>query len=159
MPHPDRQTLYVVACSARKTDALRAGPTPARQAYAGAAFCMARALLEARRAQWCILSGGYGFLWPDTRIEYYDEKMDPDPERPWDGEFDWLKQKQYGRLCAAARIVVLGSRLYARSAAVMLARPVAAPLAGLPIGRMLHRLRSGDWLTAPYASLPLIHPA
>ena len=143
--------LFVVACSSKKTAALKAGPTAARDAYDGQAFKTARRLLENAGAKWCVLSGKYGFLWPDSIIENYNEKMDADPERPWDGEFDSLKQKQYGRLMNARRIVVLGSRLYADSAAVMLRRPVEAPLAGLPIGKMLQRLARGSWLSHPNA--------
>jgi len=109
---------------------------------------MARQRLESAKAKWCILSGGYGFLWPDTKIEWHDEKMDPDPHRPWDGEFDFLKQKQYGRLFSATRIIVLGSRLYARSAAVMLGKPIEAPFAGLPIGKMLAEIKNGNWIPA-----------
>lgn len=141
--------LFVVACSAKKTAALKAGPTAARDAYDGQAFKTARRLLENAGAKWCILSGKYGFLWPDTVIEDYNEKMDADPHRPWEGEFDALKQKQYGRLMSARRVVVLGSRLYADSAAVMLDRLVEAPLAGLPIGKMLQKLSSGVWLSHP----------
>ncbi len=153
-------TLYVVACSSRKTPALKAGPTAARDAYDGGAFKIARRMLESAGAKWCILSGHYGFLWPDTVIEDYNQKMDPDPHRPWEGEFDHIKQKQYGRLIAAHRIVVVGSKLYAQSAAVMLDRPVEAPLAGLPIGKMLQSLICGTWLapsSPPRSLFDLFH--
>lgn len=141
--------LFVVACSQRKTAALKAGPTAARDAYDGTAFKIARRMLENAGAKWCILSGYYGILWPDTIIENYNVKMDPDPHREWDGHFDSIKQKQYGRLMSARRVVVLGSRLYADSAAVMLGRLVEAPLAGLPIGKSLQKLKSGAWLSHP----------
>jgi hypothetical protein len=143
--------LFVVACSQRKTEALKAGPTPARDAYDGTAFKIARRQIENAGLKWCILSGYYGFLWPDTVIEHYDVKMDPDPTRPWGGEFDALKQKQYGRLMSAQNVVVLGSRLYSRTAEVMLCRSVVAPLAGLPIGKALRRLKEGEWLILPNA--------
>lgn len=141
--------LFVVSCSQRKTDALKAGPTAARDAYDGTAFKIARRMLENAGCKWCILSGYYGILWPDTIIENYDVKMDPDPYREWDGQFDSIKQKQYGRLMSAKRVVVLGSQLYARTAAVMLDRKVEAPLAGLPIGKALQKLKSGVWLSHP----------
>lgn len=144
--------LFVVSCSQRKTAALKAGPTQARDAYDGTAFKTARRLLENAGAKWCILSGYYGFLWPDTVIEYYDVKMDSNPERPWEGEFDSIKQKQYGRLMSARRVVVLGSQLYARTAEVMLRRKVEAPLSGLPIGKALQKLSSGVWLSQPNAN-------
>jgi hypothetical protein len=143
---PGSACLFVVSCSQRKTAALKTGPTPARDAYDGTAFKIARRLIENAGLKWCILSGYYGFLWPDTVIEYYDVKMDPDPDRPWGGEFDSIKQKQYGRLMSARNVVLLGSRLYARTAEIMLCRSVVAPLAGLPIGKALRKLKEGEWL-------------
>lgn len=114
---------------------------PARFAYTGQAFVMARRWLEAARLKWCVLSGGYGFLWPDTIIEDYDCKILPvTSEMCWDGAFDAIKQKQYGRLVSAARIIVLGSRLYSDNAAWLLDREVEAPLAGMSIGKMLSSL-------------------
>ncbi len=151
--------LFVVSCSQRKTAALKAGPTPARDAYDGTAFKIARRLLENAGAKWCILSGHYGFLWPDTVIEYYDVKMDSDPESPWEGEFDAIKQKQYGRLMRAERVVVLGSQIYARTAEVMLGRKVEAPMAGLPIGKALQKLKSGVWLSHPNSGAEGFGPA
>jgi hypothetical protein len=116
---------------------------PARDAYAGQAFRMARRHLELGRHKWCILSGGLGFLWPTTWIEDYDAKMpakiDPGTWEP----FNLLTDRQYGRLLSADRIVVLGSRRYAAAAAAFLNREVEAPLAGLPIGRMLSELSRG----------------
>lgn len=138
--------LFIVACSQRKTAALKTGPIAARDAYDGTAFKIARRMLENAGCKWCILSGYYGILWPDTVIENYNVKMDPDPNREWDGQFDSIKQKQYGRLMSAKRVVVLGSQLYARTAAVMLDRKVEAPLAGLPIGKAIQKLKSGMWL-------------
>lgn len=140
------ETLYIVACSQTKSSLLRSEPLSAREAYTGQAFRLCRQHLEAAHAKWCILSGFYGFLWPDTRIEWYDERIDPDPHRPWEAPFDSLKQKQYGRLRSANRHILLGSRLYADTAAVLLDRPVQAPVAGLPIGRMLSALKSRTWL-------------
>jgi hypothetical protein len=45
--------------------------------------------------------------------------------------------------------VVLGSKLYANAAAVLLRRQVEAPLVGLPIGKMLQRLANGDLFSLP----------
>lgn len=138
--------LFIVSCSATKSRALATTPLPARDAYQGQAFRMARQALERRKLKWCILSAGYGFLWPDTLIEDYDEKMQPvTPDTVWDDCFGSISNRQYGRLFTADRYVSLGSRLYADAAATLLQRPVEAPLAGLPIGRMLSRLAHGDW--------------
>lgn len=137
----DRSILYVVACSATKTAALKAGPTAARNAYAGQAFTMLRDRLESAGQRWCILSGFYGFVWPTTIIEHYEQKMEPVTEdTQWDDCFGHITNRQYATLMTAERVVVLGSALYATAASVLLKRPVSAPLAGLTIGRMLQRI-------------------
>jgi hypothetical protein len=143
--------LYVVPCSQTKHSHLKTETMAARDAYVGQAFRMLRAKMERAGAKWCILSGGYGFLWPDTRIEDYDCKMLPVTKYTyWDTAFDEIKQKQYGRLIAAQRVVVLGSRLYAENAANILDREVEAPFAGLPIGKMLRAISFWD----PETTLP-----
>jgi hypothetical protein len=142
-------TLFILPCSQTKHADLAAGPMLARDAYQGGAFRMARALLEEAGARWCILSGGYGFLWPTSSIEAYDTKMEPVTEETvWDECFSQITNRQYARLMTAGRIVVLGSRLYADAAAVLLRRPVEAPVAGLPIGKMLSAIKRAEWLTA-----------
>ncbi len=140
--------LYVVPCSATKARTLEAGPMPARDAYCGQAFRLARHHLEKHRAKWCILSGYYGFVWPSTIIENYDVKMEPVTEHTvWDECFGAINNRQYARLMTAGKIVVLGSRLYADAASILLDRPVVAPLVGLPIGKMLSELSRATFLT------------
>ena len=135
-------TLYVVPCSATKNRALRDQPMLAKDAYTGTAFKICRAELERQILKWCILSASYGFIWPTTTIEWYDEKMTPVTEETcWDECFGFITNRQYGRLMTAERTVVLGSRLYANAAAVLLRRPVESPVAGLPIGRMQAQLK------------------
>ena len=110
---------------------------------------MARHRLEKAGAKWCILSGYYGFIWPSTVIENYDVKMQPvDESTVWDECFGFISNRQYARLMTADRIVVLGSKLYANAASVLLCRSVEAPLVGLPIGRMLSALSQGTFLHA-----------
>lgn len=140
--------LFVVPCSATKSRILINGdPLPARDAYTGQAFRMARQRLEQAKEKWCILSGYYGFLWPSTVIENYDVKMEPvTTDTVWDECFGAINNRQYARLMTAEHIVVLGSRLYANAASVLLHRKVEAPLVGLPIGRMLQKIASGDFL-------------
>lgn len=139
--------LYIVPCSATKARTLAAGPMPARDAYTGQAFRMARHQMERRKLKWCILSAHYGFIWPDTKIEHYDVKMTTvTPQTPWFDCFGEITNRQYGRLMSATQITVLGSRLYSDAAAVLLDRPVCAPLAGLSIGRLLSALNSTIWL-------------
>ena len=140
--------LFVVACSQRKHPNLKQGLMMAQDAYAGQCFKLARKWCVSHRVKWCILSGLYGFLWPDTLIEFYDQKMEPLDERDFMA-FDAIKQKQYGRLRGAKRVVVLGSRLYADVAAGLLDRKVEAPLAGLPIGKMLASLSKANFFTLP----------
>ena len=139
--------LFVLPCSATKAPELIEGVLmPARDAYAGQAFRMARDQLERSQAKWCILSARYGFLWPTTPIERYDDLM-PARIDPADWEpFEAITARQYGKLRSAGRIVVLGSRRYAAAAAALLGRPVEAPFSGLPIGEMLKAIKAGNWL-------------
>lgn len=143
--------LFVVPCSATKSRILQDGtPLPARDAYTGQAFRMARQRLETAGAKWCILSGYYGFIWPSTVIENYEVKMEPVTESTvWDECFGAIDNRQYARLMTADRVVVLGSKLYANAASVLLHRPVESPLVGLPIGKMLQRLAHGDLFCLP----------
>lgn len=139
--------LYVVPCSATKSRILASQPMPARDAYAGQLFRLCRAALEREGLKWCILSAHYGFIWPTTVIEWYDVKMTPVTEATvWDDCFGHITNRQFARLMTAQRVMVLGSRLYADAAAALLKRPVSAPVAGLPIGRMLAEIRRGHWL-------------
>lgn len=142
------ERLFVVACSATKSRILEAGnPLPAKSAYTGHAFRLARQQMERHRLKWCILSGYYGFVWPSTVIENYNVKMTPvDKETVWDECFGAINNRQHARLMTAGEIVVLGSALYANAAAALLRRPVTAPLAGLPIGRILQQLSTGNFL-------------
>jgi len=147
---PEEDTaLFVVPCSATKSRILTAGtPLPARDAYTGQAFRIARHQLEKAGQKWCILSGYYGFLWPSTVIENYDQKLQPvDESTVWDECFGAINNRQYGRLMAAKRVVVLGSKLYATATEVLLRRKVEAPLAGLPIGKMLQKLATQNFAT------------
>lgn len=139
------KTLYVVACSATKTAALKAGPVAARDAYAGQVFTTARRKLEAAGAEWCILSGKYGILWPDTVIEHYEQKLEPGAfarGEKFAAAWSRITEGQHTTATIADPVIVLGSRLYAEAAAHLFCRPVESPLAGLPIGRMKQRLAS-----------------
>ncbi len=139
--------LYVVPCSATKARTLASAPMPARDAYTGQAFRMARHHLERHRLKWCVLSAHYGFIWPDTLIEHYDVKMEPvTQDTVWFDCFGSITDRQFGRLMTAESITVLGSRLYADAAAVLLDRPVSAPFAGLSIGRMLNAIATCHWI-------------
>lgn len=138
---PVAETLFVVACSASKHPAAAPWPRQAQHAYTGAMFQISREWIVSHRWKWCILSGGYGFLWPDTIIEHYNERFHPREDTSNWEPFESIRQKQYGRLRTARHVCVLGSALYARIASEFLEREVAAPLAGLPIGRMLQRLK------------------
>lgn len=147
--------LFILPCSATKACTLSAAPMPARDAYVGTGFRMLRRQLEMDHAKWCILSGHYGFLWPDTLIGDYNVKMEPvTPATVWDDCFGHITDRQYGRLMSAAAVTVLGSRFYADAAAVLLKRPVHAPFAGLSIGRILSAINRGEWRN-PQLTLPV----
>jgi hypothetical protein len=140
--------LYIVPCSQTKSRVLACQPMPAKEAYLGQAFQTCRRILEKNKLKWCILSGYYGFLWPTTVIENYDVKMLPvTADTCWDDCFGAINNRQYARLMTARDITVLGSKLYADAARILLQRPVHAPVAGLSIGHMLSALTRQQWLT------------
>lgn len=115
----------------------------------GQCFRLARTVLEQAGARYCILSGWYGFLWPNSPVKWYDAKMPGDAATnlwQWDHAFEALSNRQFARLRMAARLICLGSRLYSDAAAAILGRPVEAPLAGLPIGRMMSEIKRGAFL-------------
>jgi hypothetical protein len=148
-------TLFVVPCSQQKSRYLKDGAMPAKIAYQGQAFQICRRILEREKLKWCVLSAHYGFIWPTTKIEMYDVKMEPVTEETcWDDCFGYITNRQYARLMTSERIVVLGSQLYASAASVLLKRPVEAPVAGMTIGYMVQRLHSGAWLKVPNNDYP-----
>jgi hypothetical protein len=138
-PIESQRPLYVVPCSARKASKLRNGALQAQDAYTGQLFKLSRIRLMQAGAKWCILSGWYGFIWQDTIIEHYDCRIDPNyPD--W-LPFEALKQKQYGRLMAAKRVIVLGGKAYADAAERFLCLQVERPFSGLGIGQMMAALK------------------
>lgn len=52
-------------------------PTPAQDAYTSTLFKLHRKFAESQGAWW-VLSAKYGWLWPDTPIEDYDQKFRPE---------------------------------------------------------------------------------
>lgn len=169
----EHATLFVVPCSASK-NTMAGREIAAENTYTGQAFKLARNQLKAAGAKWCILSARYGFLWPSTRIEWYDTKLTEadvqgieSMDAPW-YPFELLTQRQYARLCTAPTIVTLGSALYARAVKGLvegyahhpdLGRTYHAPFAGLPIGRMLQGIKLGMWHTkCPCCAMPTHTP-
>ena len=144
-------TLFIIPCSATKSRLLISGnDLPAREAYMGQAFRFARNSVERKGYSYFILSAYYGLLQPGTVISNYNVKMTPlKPTDQWDEAFANITDKELRELRTADRVVCLGSRLYADAAAVLLGRPVEAPVAGLPIGRMLNALRGELWDKLP----------
>lgn len=137
--------IYIVPCSKSKHPELRRTMFPARDAYTGPAFRIAREGLERTGSSWCVLSALYGFIYPHTEIGWYEKKM---------GRVSALtsltasmlcdQMKCYGlmgELAAASRVIVLGSTRYAEAAAAMLRRDVESPVAGLPIGKMMRAIK------------------
>jgi hypothetical protein len=55
----------------------------------------------------------------------------------WDNCFEHVTDEQLAQLRAADRVVMLGGKVYADAAEVLLGRPVERPLAGLGIGEQL----------------------
>jgi hypothetical protein len=143
--------FYIISCSAKKSRLLESGhKLPAREAYVGQAFKFASEACERKGLPYFILSAGYGLICPDTVIENYNVKMTPlSPDDQWDNCFEHVTDEQLAQLRAADRVVMLGGKVYADAAEVLLGRPIERPLAGLGIGRMLNALRVGMWHSLP----------
>ena len=141
-----RRDLIIVPCSSRKNILLNFRSLPARSAYTGQAFVFARDYIEAFEIDWIILSAKHGFIWPTTRIAYYDARM-PSGQVPHDvrESIYRMTRSDFTRLMEFGRYVCLGGADYCNAAEQILRKPIERPLAGLGIGKMLFNLKWAEW--------------
>ncbi len=138
--------LVIVPCGRRKVWDLdpAAGPTPARDAYQGAPFKVNREYAEKFADRWVILSAKYGFIDPDFVIaDNYDVTFARPESRPI--TLDNLRRQVEERgLSRYDLVVVLGGSGYSsltRQAFRDSNTTVVAPVAGLPIGLAMSKVR------------------
>lgn len=135
--------LYLVACSAAKLDQ----PARAQDLYQGQAFRFARALVEARGAQWKILSAKYGLVDPQDVIAPYDVTLTQQPvatRKSWGAH---VAAQLYGQGFAGRPLVFLAGASYVEpilrwQITQQCFANVSLPLAGLGIGYQLHYLKN-----------------
>ena len=130
--------LFVIACSKSKSPDLLDSPMPAREAYRGIVFRKAVAVLERENLTWCILSAKYGFIWPETIIEFYDQRIRPARVNTTTLEqaTRLLEESQLQMLRASDEIVVIGGKDYAENVARLLCRKVKVPFKGMAYVQM-----------------------
>jgi len=139
--------LVVVSCSAKKIwdkEPWR-GPTAAKEAYIGPLFKLARKYAERKGYDWIILSAKYGFIEPDYTISgNYNVTFNNPKTKPISLEI-LRKQVKEKKLYRYSRVIVLASKRYVeivRKAFQGYNIRIEAPLEGLPIGKMLAKLKS-----------------
>ncbi|MCD6444846.1 hypothetical protein J7L70_07610 [Candidatus Bathyarchaeota archaeon] len=138
--------LVVVACGRRKIWDVNpsAGAVSARDAYIGAPFRVNRRYAERFADRWVILSAKYGFIDPDFEIpENYNVTFKDPSTKPITVE-ELRKQVLEKKLYEHPIVLVLGSRIYARIVAEAFSGfdvKIKAPLAGLPIGKAMRKVK------------------
>lgn len=142
----DNDVLVIVPCSARKIwdKEPQRGPTPAKNAYTGPLFRLARRFAEIHNYPWIILSAKYGFIEPDYIIpENYNVTFNDLKTNPV--TVDVLRrQVEEKKLHRYKKIIVLGGKHYVdavRKAFQGYDVDIEAPLEGLPVGEMLRKLK------------------
>jgi len=138
--------LVVVPCGSRKIweQHPEAGPVPAALAYIGPLFKLNKEFAERHGDRWVILSAKYGFIDPDFVIpENYNVTF----KNPATGPIDAAPLKEQVKekgLDAYTRVIALGGRDYVSRVRVAFAgtkAEILAPTEGLPIGKMMQKMR------------------
>lgn len=131
--------LYLIPCSGPK----RAQPCAGKDMYRSRLFKGSRAYVEARNAQWLILSGQYGVVHPDEVIAPYDFDLsfaDTSTRKKWAKKVI----KQLKPYLPTDKIVIFAGVKYRQYLMTHLeanAKKVTAPLQHMKIGYRL------QWLT------------
>lgn len=148
------KTLMVVPCGRSKIwrKNPRAGPTRARDAYAGAPFKVNREYAEAFSDKWVILSAKYGFIEPGFIIpEDYNVTFNDPTTNPI--SMEKLKEQVKDRLDKFNRVVALGSSIYANMVSEAFEGTGAQVLtltAGLPISIALGKVKDATRRGEPF---------
>jgi hypothetical protein len=135
--------LYLVACSAAKSPTV----ARARDLYTGQAFKFARAVVEAKGAEWQILSAKHGLLDPASVVEPYDVTLSGQPattRRAWGAR---VAEQLFDKGFAGRKLVFLAGANYVdpimqTALAQRCFDDYDQPLAGLGIGYQLGYLKN-----------------
>lgn len=133
--------VFLVSCVAEK----EAIAMPAADLYTSPWFVKARALVEATRDPWFILSAEHGLLAPDRVIEPYEwtlNTMSVNERREWARR---VEQQMEESLPEAEEVVVLAGNRYRENLMPYLRErfsKVTVPMEGLTIGRQLNWLNN-----------------
>lgn len=136
---PDLPVLALVSCVSRKLD----GPVPARELYTSGWFRKARALVEARRWPWRVLSAKHGLLRPEEPVERYNltlKKMPRADQQAWATRVLAQLDEELGE---PHQLLVFAGDRYVEFLLPPLADSghlVVRPLEGLGIGQQLRAL-------------------
>ena len=131
--------LCLVSCVKTKLS----DPAPARELYVSPWFCKARAVVEAERWPWFILSAKYGLVDPDAVIEPYEKTLNGKDEC-----VEWSRRvidALDSRLAGVDSIVIFAGEKYRKFLTPKLRKreiTVHIPMKGLRSGKQL------AWLNA-----------
>ena|SRR5947209_8164982 len=140
-------TVVIIPCGKRKVWRREPGrgPTPARDAYTGTPFCLARRFAERFGDLYLVLSAKHGLLQPEDAVpEDYDVTFTRPETNPVGPE---LISAQLASLLPHGRVhkvVALGGREYLEAisaACAPLGLEPAFPFAGLPVGKTLRAIK------------------
>lgn len=141
--------VYLVGCS----DTKRVGPCLARELYTGDLFLKARAYVQARQAEWYILSAKYGLLHPDDPVDYYNlhiRGLSLAQRRAW---AERVRAAMTERDLMAHPLICFAGKTYRTALELPPGVHVEAPLEGLGIGQQL------GWFKARETSARATTPA
>jgi cytolysin (calcineurin-like family phosphatase) len=133
--------LVLVSCVSQKCSE----PASARLLYRSVWFLKVRTLVEAREANWFILSALYGVVAPDSCIAPYQKTLNTlgiAERRTWSGN---VRRQLIPLLTSRRRVVIFAGRRYREFLVPALRRDgcdVDVPMANLRIGEQL------AWLAA-----------
>ena len=138
--------LVIVSCGSKKiwNDNPSAGPTAARDAYVSPYTNWLKSYPQKFKNDWFILSAKYGFIEPDFIIpEPYNLTFKDKSARTISVE-ELREQVRSKKLNRFDEIVVLGGKEYANRVRAAFAGTkchVRAPVEGLPIGKIMKRVK------------------
>ena len=147
MSHSAR-TIFLVSCVSSK----RSAPAAARDLYCSDWFLKARAYVEAKNADWFILSAKYGLVPPPEVIQPYDltlNDMTAEERRAWAQRVAYELRPKLRR---GDFVIVLAGQRYREYLIPLLKEwgcDVQIPLRGMGIGKQKAWLKNKVWKSAP----------
>ena len=138
-----QEEAFIISCTKKKIwDVNPNAPkkVKAKDAYIGNLFKLAKELVTKLNASWWIISAKYGILAPNEEIENYNIHIKQSKLTP-----EIIKKQLIEKgIVNYKRIIILASTKYCElieKAAKELGISVKTPLKGLPLGKMLSKLK------------------